>query len=492
MGWYLLISTGDDPFCEVEVEGRGEMKPAKVARGVLLDEGAQDWQVFQQDKAGVAAISLRGRWVTEDEFTKACVIVRVMQEGAMQAVSRALDWREAETGADGSWSITLPDVPCGGLYRIETALQLNDCPVEWALRGDLRHHLAVGDIWVIAGQSNSSGYGKSPARDEPELGLHMFRASGEWELATHPLCDSTGSQYPLNSEGATGSHSPYLAFARQLKQSLGYPIGLIPAALGGSPMSAWTRLGTGELFENMLAYIRDAGGSCRGMLWYQGESDVGEAERAVYVERFSDMVKSFRVEMGDPGLPVITAQLNRCTGELDGGPGHECWEIMRDIQRKIPKQIADMAVISTLDVGLSDGIHNNSAANLVIGGRMANAALSITYGQDVKYRSPDCNKARLIDDQGIELLFDDVDIRLDFECASLAGLPFAVHDSQGIVPLEGFDLTGKNTLLLKLSRLLNGPATVVGAPLTNPASTVPFDIGGYLPMLAFRVAVTEV
>ncbi len=468
------------------------MIQAKNETGAMIDAGAQNWQVFQQDKAGVATITLKGRWRIDGDFKKIIVIARVVLESEMYPVSRSLDWQTAETHKDGTWTITLAQVPQGGLYRIETALQVDDARVEWATRGDMVHHVAVGDIWVIAGQSNSAGYGKSPAHDGPELGIHMFHASGEWRLATHPLGDSTGTQYPMNREGANASHSPYLAFARRLKQALGCPIGLIPAALGGSPMSGWTRKMDGCLFENMLAYVRDAGGTCRGMAWYQGESDTGPSDREAYHERFADMVTEFRRELADSHLPVITVQLNRHIGEPVDGPSQEGWEIMRDIQRCIPKHITDVAVISTLDVGLSDGIHNNSAANLVIGKRMADAALATAYGQDVKWRCPDCQTAQLVDAQTIELVFADVDTRLNYESAVKEQFPFAVRDSGGVVPIQGWEMTGKDTLSLKLERSLIGTATVIGAPTANPSPVVPVDIAGFLPMLAFRVEVTAV
>jgi sialate O-acetylesterase len=40
--------------------------------------------------------------------------------------------------------------PGRGLYRVETCLQINGNEVtEWAIRGDMIHHVGVGDLWVI-------------------------------------------------------------------------------------------------------------------------------------------------------------------------------------------------------------------------------------------------------------------------------------------------------------------------------------------------------
>jgi len=459
--------------------------------GVLIEAGPQNWQILQQDRHGRGAVQLRGRWLTPNKFRRAQVIVRVVEELTMQPVTRALEWMPATTMRDGTWRVLLRDIPAGGLYRVETALRLDNGPVEWAWRGDLRHHIGVGDVWVIAGQSNAAGYGKSPCVDPPELGVHMFHACGEWRLATHPLADSTGTKYPANREGANGSQSPFLAFGRRLRSTLGYPIGLIPAALGGSPLVRWVRAENGDLFENMLAYIRDAGGSCRGMLWYQGESDVGPNERRQYPRRFRQMVSDLRRCMRQPRLPVITAQLNRCISEPYDRPAHECWELMRETQRQLAHTLPGVEIISTLDLTLSDGIHNDSQANLTIGARMADAALGAVYGRDVKYRCPDLRRARSVKGRVIELEFDNVDTRLHFENNIPEQFPFAVRDRAGAVRVTGWRFTDKDRLRLELERPLKGRATVTGAPTACPPSVLPFDICGYRPMLGFTYSLGE-
>jgi hypothetical protein len=465
------------------------MKKARNETGVVIEKGVQDWQILQRDDQGAAALDLAGRWSTPSPHRHAQVIVRLVDEARGQAVTLAHEWQKAVTHRDGTWSLRLAGIPSGGLYRLETALQLDHGPVEWAQRGDMAHHLGVGEVWILAGQSNSAGYGKTPAYDPPEPGLHLFHACGEWRLATHPLGDSTGTQYPPNRETANASHSPYLAFARRLKQALGCPIGLIPAALGGSPVSRWTRKVNGDLFANLLEYLRDAGGDARGMLWYQGESDTGPTERAVYARRFRDMVADLRRELGRPRAPVITCQLNRYIGEPYNRPTHQGWEIIREIQRQLARKLPGVYVISTLDLALSDGIHTNTSGNLVIGDRLADAALGAVYGQNVKWRHPEPTRARMRSPNTVELRFAHVDVRLHYENNILEQCPFAVRDAEGEAALAGWKLTGRDTLELSLARPLSGAATVTGAPTGCPPTIVPVDIGGYRPMLGFTIEI---
>lgn len=459
--------------------------------GVIIDNGPQNWQITQQNSRGTADISLSGRWLTRNPHKSAVVLARIVWEHDQHAITRALDWNRADMEPGNRWAITMRDIPRGGLYRIETCLQLDGSPVEWSQRGDMIHFLGVGDVWIIAGQSNSAGYGRSPITDGPELGIHMFHAGGQWRLATHPLDDATGTKYPDNREGANPSHSPYLAFGRKLKAALGYPIGLIPAALGGSPLSSWHRKADGRLFANMLSYLRDAGSGCRGMLWYQGCSDTGPNERNTYLERFKEFVNDLRQELKSPSFPVITAQLNRYVGVPYGDACHAGWDAIREAQRQAARGIPGVYAIATLDLGLSDGIHNNSAANLVIGERMADVALGAVHGRGVKYLHPDLAEARSVGAKAIELVFDNVDGRLHFENNIPEQFPFAVRDAAGAAPVAGWSIPAKNVFRIELGRPLQAGATVTGAPTACPPAMVPFDICGYRPMLAFTAPVVQ-
>ncbi|MCE9615996.1 MAG: sialate O-acetylesterase [Lentisphaerae bacterium] len=459
--------------------------------GVSILSGAQDWQIFQQSPTGTAAISLAGQWRTENPFTRVQVMVRLVLEDTGSAVRRTLEWRPADTQLDGRWSYTLIDVPRGGLYRIETGLQLDDGPVEWIQRGDMIHHLGVGDVWIIAGQSNAAGYGRNPTLDGPELGVHMFHARGQWALATHPLADSTSTRYPANREFANAAQSPFLHFARVLKHALGYPIGLIPTALGGSALDQWLPSKSGALFTNMLAYVRDSGGQCRGMVWYQGESDANETKGPTYLQRFTEFVAECRTALATPALPIITAQLNRWTASDPMTPGiHAGWDIVREAQRQAARTIPGVHVMATLDCGLSDLIHNGADANRVIAERMAAIVLGAVCGHDIKHRHPDLESARADGPRRVVLTFADVDLRLSFDNNIQAQIPFAVRDATGMVPLTSCRIEPPNRVVLELHRDAGPAAVVVGAPSACPPYQVPFDVSGYRPILAFTATIT--
>ena len=114
--------------------------------------------------------------------------------------------------------IILEAIPAGGPYRVETCMKNGTASsFQEALRGDMIHQVYVGDLFVIAGQSNAAGYGKDPVEDGPELGVSLFGQRGIWELASHPLNDSTDSIYEQITERMNPGRSPYLHFAKYYK-----------------------------------------------------------------------------------------------------------------------------------------------------------------------------------------------------------------------------------------------------------------------------------
>ncbi len=450
--------------------------------GAIITSGPSDWQIFQQNESQVASINLSGQWVSD---TPGVVQARLVHEDTATAVTAELDWRDAETRADKTWAATLNDVPAGGLYRLETRFNpAGNVAKEWATRGDMRHFLGVGDLWVIAGQSNSAGYGRGPVYDPPELGVHLLRNSEQWALATHPLNESTDTRHPVNREGANSGHSPYLHFARLLKQYLNYPVGLVQAALGGSALAPWnpTETKSAVLFDNMVHCVEVAGGRVKGIVWYQGESDANEQDGATYAERFARAVGAWREALSNPSLAVITVQLNRVrmvvTPQLDLG-----WSLVREAQRQAPHLISNVAVVPALDLPLSDGIHVSPAGNLLLADRMARAAAQMVYGINIEAKAPEIHTAhRAEDGLSIRLTFTNVTSRMD--TIDPTAICFTVEDTLGKVAIESVTYPGDASIVLKLRRALSGATVVHGAFGIDPPMA-PCDMERFIPMTGF-------
>ena len=451
--------------------------------GVLLTRGPSDWQIIQRGADGRGQLALAGRWAAPEPGV---VEVCLLHQDTGMPVSRQLDWQPAATHPDGTWALTVTGVPAGGLYRLETRFnRTSNARGEWSDRGDMRHCLGVGDLWVIAGQSNSAGRGLGPVYDPPELGVHLLRNNGQWALATHPLNDSTDTRHAVNREQANSGHAPHLHFARLLKQALGYPIGLIQTSRGGSYLEEWNPADpapSGGLYQNMLACLAAAGGRATGMLWYQGEAEGGAGTGASYAARFAQALAAWRAAVGQPDWPVLTVQLNRHYRTPDAALARS-WSLVREAQRQAARTLPGVTVVPALDLPLSDFIHTSPAGNIVLGDRLARAALGAVYGRADDYQAPDLQTAvTAADGRAIDLTFAPVRSRMDnldpnANC-------FEVEDGAGPVPMTAVSYPSGPVVRLELGRALSGLAVVHGAGGLAPARA-PLDIERLLPMLGF-------
>jgi len=420
--------------------------------GASIETGPSDWQILQQDEDGTAEIALAGVYRTDAPEYR--VEARVVREADGAPVTARLDWTAARLLPDERWELRLQGVPAGGLYRLETRVWRTKCPDPRPMRGDYVHHLGVGDLWVIAGQSNASGTGTGYVEDPPTLGVHLLGNDERWKLACHPLEDATLTRHPVTVHGVFQAHSPWLAFGRRLLEELGQPVGLIPTALGGSPLARWQA--GGDLYANMMDMVRLAGGRMRGMVWYQGETECWHAGREDYRERFGEFVAAVREGLGAPRLPILTAQLGRFAGPTDESV-EAGWSMVREAQRRAAVEIEGVELVPAVDLPLCDEIHLSAQANVALGRRFAAVVLRAVYGRDLA-------------EPGIRLLEAEKPrpgtVRLTFGrpaagwCVVDSGPDFTVEDEAGRVEISETRLDDGGVVELSLARETVGDVTV--------------------------------
>jgi hypothetical protein len=459
--------------------------------GVTITGGVSPWQIFQQNERGTARIRVSGKCrrihlsqelplaFTPVESGKVTVKARVALESSGENI---VPWTLCDVQNDSDWKVVFESVPAGGPYRIETYMEYEGWDGLSCTRGDMVHHVSVGDVFVIAGQSNAAGRAKDPIEDAPEIGVHLLRDSGKWDLAAHPLGETTGSVHLGHFENHNPGHTPWLHFAKILKRTLGYPIGLVMCAYGGSPLRWWNPAENGALTKNMLEMLADYDLHPKAMLWYQGEAEGFENSAETYFERFSSFLSSVRASLNQPELPVITFQLNRqycpCDLALD-----RQWGMVRQAQVDAMHRLKNVWTLPAEDVSMYDFIHNSAGGNLVLGERAAKCALSNLYGRPRDWRAPEAVKAVRLAPDAVELRFDQILNWVNPFDPPAALLPFEAEDAAGLVSLVSYE-TRANTLLLTFERPLGEGAVLHGAWRSNPGQVVPWDCMRY-PMLAF-------
>lgn len=453
-------------------------------KGVRI-ENIQPWQIFQQEN-GYAAVKVYGTYERrltpdmENYLEKEVIYITVCRESDNEPV---IWWTKCES--DGkNWSATLK-IPAGGPYAIYTCMRERENPdwSEWASPGDMVRHIGVGDLYLIAGQSNAVGYGKDFIDDPPELGVHMQCNNGVWDIASHPLSTrDTHHHLPTDGTHVTG-HSMYLSFAKALKRDLGYPIGLIPAALGGVALSRWNPEEDGVLYHNAIARIRDCGGKIKGILWYQGCSDTTTEEAAYsYSRRFGKMVEHFRKDLGEE-VPVFTMQIayandHRYPIESD------LWGVVRQQQVDCAEKIPGVYILPTSDSMMSDMVHISAAANLRLGQLLAKQVLTVLYGKRYMCCPPKLTGIRRISRYTVELAFNNVYERLE-TLAPAADLEMAAEDGGEKIPVASYEILNKNKLRLTFGKPVSDDARFHAGHTVVRKGFLPVDFATHMPILAF-------
>jgi hypothetical protein len=156
------------------------------------------------------------------------------------------------------------------------------------------------DLYLLIGQSNMVGRDTTPiAQQITNPRVLAFDANGKWVVAKEPM-----------HAGGTGI-GPGIPFALELLRGDDRTIvGLIPCAVGGTPLSRWIK--GGDLYEKAVQRARAAAvvGQIKGVLWHQGESDTSKKEDAeTYQARLSQMFQDLRVDLHLPDVPIVVGQL---------------------------------------------------------------------------------------------------------------------------------------------------------------------------------------
>ena len=438
--------------------------------GVIIEKGPSNWQILQQ-KDGFAEITLSGRAASEGEDCQ--ISIHVYDENdrtdVISPVYVSLDAR-------GRWNAKLK-VPAGGMYSIATYLRKGERD---ALRGDGIFHLGIGDVYVIAGQSNAFGTSKDNIEDRISENVHLFRLNGTWDIATHPLHDSTGAIFPeLYNESAF--HSPWLAFARLISEKTGYPVGLIPTAKGGTPLSWWDSEEDGRLMQTMLRMVELSGSGVRGILWYQGCNDAEKELSKTYLERVGRVFSDFRRNLGE-NLIILTVQLNKQTYRPYENARY--FAVVREAQRQIAKRMKDVYVVPSMDLPVCDSIHNNAYSNLVIARRLADIALKYVYHRPSVCDFPDIDKAVRIGENEVRIYFKNVIDALTTDYVHIETSVFQIEDENGTADLTAMRYNGDSTLDLIFGRKLGREARI-GCTKFSDTGTIPYDVATRLPILAF-------
>ncbi len=222
-------------------------------------------------------------------------------------------------------------------------------------------------LYLLIGQSNMAGRGAVEEQDKtPHPRVLTFTREHTWA----PAID------PLHSDKVTAGVGLGSTFGRVMAEA--HPqvtIGLIPCAVGGTPLSRWQK--GGDLWKQAIerAKLAMQDGKLRGVLWHQGEADSAKLETAEsYAERLSQMVRDLRSELQAPQVPFVAGKLGLFLKHERAEGAKSYWPVVNEQLDRLPKLAPVTAVVSS--DGLQhkgDDVHFDSASLRTLGRRYAEA-----------------------------------------------------------------------------------------------------------------------
>ncbi len=174
-------------------------------------------------------------------------------------------------------------------------------------------------LYLLVGQSNMAGRGKiDDAGNTPHPRVMKLSQENEWVPATDPL---HFDKPKVVGVGVGKTFGEVIAEANP-----DVVIGLIPCAVGGSPIDTWQPGGYHEQTKSppwddaiKRAHVALQKGTLKGILWHQGESDSTPTLADTYEQKLEDLIARFRKELNAPQVPFLIGQL----GQFDEKPWNE-------------------------------------------------------------------------------------------------------------------------------------------------------------------------
>jgi len=189
-----------------------------------------------------------------------------------------------------------------------------------------------------------------------------------------------------NGKGGFVPDKPYCIFAGadtvDLKGTWHYKVGAVfpPAIAHNRVPSINIQNQPTALFNAMVAPVTDY--AIKGVLWYQGESNVAQPE--VYAGYMRALIADWRNQWGDETLPFLFVQLPGFM-EYNYLPAESHWAELREAQRQtLTVQHTAMAV--AIDLGEWNDIHPERKKE--VGERLARLAREMVYHEDINASGP--------------------------------------------------------------------------------------------------------
>jgi hypothetical protein len=229
-------------------------------------------------------------------------------------------------------------------------------------------------LFLLIGQSNMAGRGiVTPADKTPSPRVLMLNQASAWVPAVDPM------HFDKPAIAGVGLGRTFGILVAEANPSV--TIGLIPCAVGGSPIDTWK---PGAYYEATKTHPWDdamrrakialRSGTLKGILWHQGESDSSATLAPKYEAKLHDLIARLRSELGAPDVPFLAGQL----GRFEESPWNEFRTQVDLAHRSLPGKVARTSFVSSEGLNhKGDKVHFDADSYRELGRRYAEVYLKL-------------------------------------------------------------------------------------------------------------------
>lgn len=380
-------------------------------------------------------------------------------EKIIVTASWAAEKYSVEADVTGSWIVEIPT---------SEAAEKQTLKIDGASESLRFKNIMIGEVWICSGQSNmkfmvEQSIDVIASLKSPNPNIRLYNTGQR--SSRIPMDDIPINGWTTSAPSNLGSFSAVgYAFADRLQKELGVPVGMINASYGGTSIESWMpeeEITGNELFNYGLnKSIEDnakkwkgkdryfAGAqynanihpivntTVAGVIWYQGCHNVVTiaSHYDLLLDRF---VASWRERFRNPELPFYIVQI--APHIYEGVKG----AILREKQAVAVTRMEHVEMVPSIDQNERTGdIHPRN--KLVIGERLAAAALGEHYGLDVDYRAPQY-ASHVIEGNKVRVKLSYAQKGLKYIGNSIVG--FQVSDQDGNYFLAQAEIDGSDILV---------------------------------------------
>lgn len=252
--------------------------PMDLRAQVLVITAPLDYEIVQRDSKDKGHVTAAGKLADVDPKN-------LVLEARIVPGGREAEWQKLSPKFSGAAFEASMEIPAGGWFRLE----MRATAAGKTIGEGFVEHVGAGEIFVVAGQSNSANHGEE--KQKTQTGKVAAFDGVRWQLSNDPEPGASGNG---------GSFMPPLGDL--MAERFGVPVGFVACGVGATSVREWmpkgeefpsppTLLGRvrqrpdgqweskGQAYDNLVAKMKQLGPhGFRAVLWHQGESDANQKD----------------------------------------------------------------------------------------------------------------------------------------------------------------------------------------------------------------------